>query len=189
MCIPCEDITGYYTTQNSLTKANECTEICGDGLNLGEYQCDDGNLKDGDGCSSKCTYEEGFECHGGNTTHPDTCKDIVSPITVAGIMDTKKLTFTFIFSKPVQILSSQEPKTFVVLSITGDYIIYDFDYEILFYKEEIVIDNPIDSTSLSNNATHNKSRLLQVDEETIDFYKSTVISLIPRSSLEENDVH
>ena len=61
-CVPCEDITGYYTTENPLSKTKECREICGDGLNLGEYQCDDGNIIDGDGCSSKCTYEKGFKC-------------------------------------------------------------------------------------------------------------------------------
>ena len=32
-----------------------CAEICGDGLNLGQLQCDDGNNIDGDGCSSSCT--------------------------------------------------------------------------------------------------------------------------------------
>ena len=27
-------------------------------------ECDDGNTKDLDGCSSKCKIEEGFECSG-----------------------------------------------------------------------------------------------------------------------------
>jgi cysteine-rich repeat protein len=41
-----------------------CTSRCGDGLILpGDLEeCDDGNLKDGDGCSSKCVREDGFEC-------------------------------------------------------------------------------------------------------------------------------
>ncbi len=27
-----------------------CQEICGDGIQLGHYGCDDGNLNNGDGC-------------------------------------------------------------------------------------------------------------------------------------------
>lgn len=38
----------YYTTAN-----NKCVEICGDGVVIDD-ECDDGNLVDGDGCSSNC---------------------------------------------------------------------------------------------------------------------------------------
>jgi cysteine-rich repeat protein len=36
---------------------NVCDPICGDGFVEGNEECDDGNLEDGDGCSSKCTLE------------------------------------------------------------------------------------------------------------------------------------
>lgn len=36
-------------------------------------QCDDANVKDGDGCSSLCTIEAGFECTGGNRFTYDIC--------------------------------------------------------------------------------------------------------------------
>jgi len=39
-----------FTLQNSL---NECIEICGDGIVFAD-PCDDGNLVNGDGCSSTC---------------------------------------------------------------------------------------------------------------------------------------
>ncbi len=52
-----------------------CSEICGDGKNLGKYQCDDGNTISGDGCSSTCTIETGCLCSGGNTTNKDVCID------------------------------------------------------------------------------------------------------------------
>ena len=45
-----------------------CYEICGDGLLLGVLQCDDGNLVDGDGCSSKCRVEKGYDCGAINGT-------------------------------------------------------------------------------------------------------------------------
>jgi cysteine-rich repeat protein len=35
---------------------------CGNGLKTASEQCDDGNLVDGDGCSSACTVEVGWNC-------------------------------------------------------------------------------------------------------------------------------
>jgi fibro-slime domain-containing protein len=47
-----------------------CSTSCGNGnIEAGE-QCDDGNLADGDGCSSTCTIEPGFTCK--NVTKNDT---------------------------------------------------------------------------------------------------------------------
>lgn len=42
-----------------ITTLEKCInqEICGDGLNLGYYECDDGNLVSGDGCDSNCNKE------------------------------------------------------------------------------------------------------------------------------------
>lgn len=51
----------------------ECMEICGDGRNMGMVECDDGNLKDNDGCSSKCKTEPYYECSGGTQDSPDVC--------------------------------------------------------------------------------------------------------------------
>jgi fibro-slime domain-containing protein len=39
-----------------------CASTCGDGMKLGAEACDDGNLSDGDGCSSSCSKESGFTC-------------------------------------------------------------------------------------------------------------------------------
>jgi cysteine-rich repeat protein len=39
-----------------------CTTACGNGYVEGEEPCDDGNLRDGDGCSPLCAVEEGWEC-------------------------------------------------------------------------------------------------------------------------------
>lgn len=38
-------------------------------------ECDDNNLLDGDGCSSKCLIEAGWECKGGSPSSRDTCID------------------------------------------------------------------------------------------------------------------
>ncbi|MEK6799202.1 MAG: EGF domain-containing protein [Planctomycetota bacterium] len=46
--------------------------VCGDGVIEGGEECDDGNVADGDGCSSLCTVEAGYAC---NTTGPSVCTD------------------------------------------------------------------------------------------------------------------
>jgi cysteine-rich repeat protein len=56
-----------------------CIEICGDGFNFGQYECDDGNLVNGDGCNSKCFIEEGWACKDGSKLMADSCYDIKSP--------------------------------------------------------------------------------------------------------------
>ncbi len=37
-------------------------QVCGDGVRHQVEACDDGNVVDGDGCSSSCTLEPGFQC-------------------------------------------------------------------------------------------------------------------------------
>jgi len=39
-----------------------CTTTCGDGMLIGNEQCDDGNAVSGDGCSSTCQVEPGYQC-------------------------------------------------------------------------------------------------------------------------------
>jgi cysteine-rich repeat protein len=52
----------------------DCTH-CGDGLpDLGE-ECDDGNLVDGDGCSSTCMVETGWDCAGFPPVCTENCGD------------------------------------------------------------------------------------------------------------------
>ena len=53
----CLDIEGYdypWTANSFVPGGGVCTEICGDGLNFGNFECDDGNNRNGDGCSSRC---------------------------------------------------------------------------------------------------------------------------------------
>ena len=62
--------------------------VCGDGVQEGSEECDDGNLEDGDGCSASCSIESnggsdpvcgdgnldtGEECDDGNTDDGDNC--------------------------------------------------------------------------------------------------------------------
>ena len=79
---------------------------------------------------------------------------------------------------------------FFVLQIIGTYQRYSFEYDVEFYKEEIKVVNSINTSNTltdTSNTTHT-FRSLQVNQETIDLYRSTVISLTPTSSFANNDV-
>ena len=61
VCLTCESIYGPYISQ--FLDPVGCKELCGTGHNhLGTKQCDDGNVVSGDGCSSSCEIEAGYEC-------------------------------------------------------------------------------------------------------------------------------
>ena len=65
----CTDIQGFDYPWSQAPKkpgGGICTEICGDGLDFGTYECDDGNNRNGDGCSSKCKIEKDYGCEGGS---------------------------------------------------------------------------------------------------------------------------
>lgn len=55
-----------------------CREVCGDGINMGQFECDDGNNVNGDGCSAECTIEKGFKCSSRGTER-SVCVDIIPP--------------------------------------------------------------------------------------------------------------
>ena len=105
-CKSCEEINpGYLTVGGDI----EChgtfgynishIEKCGDGLYLGLVECDDGNILEGDGCSSSCTIESGYKCiH--NTGLPDVCYDVRAP--TATLIIKKGNMLEIAFSEEVQ---------------------------------------------------------------------------------------
>ena len=50
-----------------------CKELCGDGVQL-EVDCDDGNIRNNDGCSDQCLIESGFVCDSVATDSPSVCR-------------------------------------------------------------------------------------------------------------------
>ena len=74
---------------------------------MGKVECDDGNIVSGDGCSSTCEIERGFEC-----THPvngkDTCVDIEPP--TAKISIDKKFKVIIQFSESVKVGKSESKR-------------------------------------------------------------------------------
>jgi cysteine-rich repeat protein len=64
--------------------ADVMREICGDGHDLHYYGCDDGNLVNGDGCSSVCAIEAGWDCDYGDYFHADVCWPLNRPLIIDG---------------------------------------------------------------------------------------------------------
>lgn len=67
---------GYHCYGGSTTTKDTCYEICGDGKDYGQYECDDGNLLMNDGCSPTCKIEHGYECIKGSTSTASSCYEI-----------------------------------------------------------------------------------------------------------------
>jgi len=65
---------GWECKSGLTSTIDTCTPICGDGRRFDPYEmCDDGNNINGDGCSSTCSGEDDWECHGGDSQNPDIC--------------------------------------------------------------------------------------------------------------------
>ena len=99
------------TCQDSSGKTQACTATCGDGnLDPGE-DCDDGNLVDNDGCSSKCKIEGGFSCP--TTTNQDstTCQN--------GSGQCLELPITYRDFQPENVSSGGHPDFFFLGSKVG----------------------------------------------------------------------
>jgi proprotein convertase subtilisin/kexin type 5 len=88
-CKNCSPFCSNCTNDKSCTSCQSgfnlatgyCLEICGDGKRF-VLGCDDGNLINGDGCSSYCTIESGYNCLGGSPTSKDTCMTITPSKTI-----------------------------------------------------------------------------------------------------------
>lgn len=79
MCIDIEGFDYPWYSAPELPGGGRCTEICGDGLNFGTYECDDGNTRSGDGCSSRCKIEKSYGCGGGSPKSADRCEEVRGP--------------------------------------------------------------------------------------------------------------
>lgn len=79
-CLACNTTLNFIRTANFtcvcssgfiLTIFQVCQSICGDSQIVGTEGCDDGNLVNGDGCSSTCQIETSYYCD--NSSPPSIC--------------------------------------------------------------------------------------------------------------------
>jgi len=115
-CLACT-----YPNGLELKTSTTCIDICGDGRRVAKTtQCDDGNLVDGDGCSSTCKIETGWTCSGGNETVADTCVSHVGPVPSVTVNNRDRTTFNITFDrKVINTLQSKEYATQILVSLEG----------------------------------------------------------------------
>jgi cysteine-rich repeat protein len=70
----CQNLADVTTCGAGICVQDIYVDACGNGYRMGLEQCDDGNLVSGDGCSSNCTIEVGWECFGGSGSSKDSCQ-------------------------------------------------------------------------------------------------------------------
>jgi len=112
-CKKCSEISGFTVMKNDSSK---CVEICGDGFNLGYYECDDGNLIDGDGCSSDCEFEGVLRCVSSRQTKMEVCYHYVMPRFKANCFN-KSNSLNLKFTKPMKIISTTNLTTAFMIKI------------------------------------------------------------------------
>ena len=71
---------GWTWSGGSISLPSSCSEICGDGIRFNSIvtNCDDGNNKSDDGCSSKCFIETGYKWSGGSLVSKDVWSILIS---------------------------------------------------------------------------------------------------------------
>ena len=120
-CIGCNELKGMQYKPNSYECAgrnrSKTVEICGDGRNMRFLECDDGNTRNGDGCSSTCTIEKDYRCGGGNEDKPDLCVETRKP-EIKSVTIYKNLTAVLKLSEPVTMTTTTPQSTFE-LAIVG----------------------------------------------------------------------
>ena len=86
-------------------QGNTCVEICGDGVIFTSEKtvCDDGNLRDLDGCSSNCTVEKLYSCASDNIQTPSQCIYVGLPLNLSlsyieRVGDENRGNFVFMFT-------------------------------------------------------------------------------------------
>ncbi|CAD8062024.1 unnamed protein product [Paramecium sonneborni] len=96
-CLMCEQDQGFHIIDS------QCISICGDGIQVEQEECDDGNIVNGDGCDQFCKIEQGFKC-GSN------CEEMLYPQIVFEVNESNN---NFDKERLIRI------KTDSVISITG----------------------------------------------------------------------
>lgn len=66
---------GYNCGGGIITGPDTCTEVCGDGYDWGQHECDDNNNVSGDGCSLICNVEVGWQCYDVPAVCGELCGD------------------------------------------------------------------------------------------------------------------
>lgn len=90
-CNNCEVVDGWYCYGGAASTADTCYEISGDGMDFGEYACDNYDNGTFDGCLNGAVID-GYYCYGGSRTNGgdkcyEICGDGMNPSQMDGNVD------------------------------------------------------------------------------------------------------
>ena len=122
-CVECVFLNPGLTLNEEL----ECEDRCGDGVIVNK-PCDDGNSISGDGCSSECQIEFGYEC---DAPPGQPCKEVIPP--KFAIIANSKTNLHFIeFSEAISVASETtiSPSNMKV-EIVGKRPSYKFSWRLI----------------------------------------------------------
>ena len=128
-CTPCLSVPGYIINEFGVW-----VEQWGDGINLGHYECDDGNLKNGDGWSNKCMIETGYACNG------TLWHEIIKPTAVVSSVTDENIV-EIVFSELVLFKNHTLFMNSLKVSIKGPSAPYKFDFQVIEDVESMEFKN------------------------------------------------
>ena len=99
-----------------------------------QYECDDGNLNNYDGCNDKCVIENGWQCAGGSPTSADTCWRLVPPYVISAFINEENTLITVNFNEPL-ILDEDWDQSHFDMYIEGSWTPYNFTFKMLYEDE------------------------------------------------------
>jgi len=144
LCYSCRNDQPNFEQSRFEEKGGRCWEKCGISgklsvtdipEGLGGYKaCDDGNLINGDGCSSSCTVEKNFNCVGGTEITKDNCYTLVKPVAEIIPIDNSS-NFQISFSKMISFRNMTDPTAKVKFPISLEIANLDSSmYEVVWKK-------------------------------------------------------
>lgn len=137
-CIDCRSIEGYSGGQGkagvqvaglaySEAVNAVCQEKCGDGRTMGQLECDDGNIANGDGCSNQCQIEHGWTCTVSVPQGKSVCVDITPPTATLTFIKVTQDGYELSYSFSETVSIGQNLNSLASLSIDqGDMFTYSF---------------------------------------------------------------
>ncbi len=75
----CQPFSNFECSSDQLVISNCISSYCGDGMRSSTEECDDSNVSDNDGCSSKCIIEPMSECTKLSYNETSQCKIVLQP--------------------------------------------------------------------------------------------------------------
>ena len=175
-CIP--HCPKYFVEFIDSSNSATCTEICGDAKRFNSLPyCDDGNIFDGDGCSSICQVEQGWECFGGGSQSRDNCTKNVIITPKLMIYDYNAEYAEIIFNIPISNLTNETIQGIIGRIKDIDETYYNINFE--NQSNQVISINLIYFTMIKNRSLEIDLKSASLFANNDSFITTYFIILLP----------